>query len=268
MELIRLTVRLTLFSGFLALTAALAGCVLMVETLLRRRIDRAPIARLCFAGASRCLGFRISGQGTFSDKPVLYVSNHISWSDIPVLGGMVPLRFLSKAEVGRWPLIGWLAQQAGTLFIQRGSGKAGLSRREIDHTLQRGQSVLVFPEGTTTAGVTVLPFHSRLLHAAADAGVDIQPISIAYLRDGRPDHLAPFIGDDTFQHHLIRMLRQPAVNVGVIAHPVMTVDENRDPGALAREIQQTVLEGVRDIQAGRLSGQEPSGPNAVAGPGV
>lgn len=266
MELIRLTTRLTLFAGFLALTATLAGSVLLAETLIRRRIDRAPFARACFAGASRCLGFRITRHGSFSDRPVLYVSNHISWSDIPVLGGMVPLRFLSKAEVGHWPVIGWLAEQAGTLFIQRGSGKAGQIRQEIAHTLERGQSVLIFPEGTTTTGVTVLPFHSRLLHAAADARVAVQPISIAYLREGRPDHLAPFIGDDEFQHHLVRLLRQPAVEVGVIAHPVVTVDEHSDLGALAREIQQTVLEGIREIQAGRLSDREASGPTAVAGP--
>ena len=105
MELIRLTARLVLFTGFMGLTATLAGTLLLVETLLRCQIDRAPFARICFNGASRCLGFRMSTQGTFSEKPVLYVSNHISWSDIPVLGGQVPLRFLSKAEVGRWPAL-------------------------------------------------------------------------------------------------------------------------------------------------------------------
>ena len=266
MELIRLTARLVLFTGFMGLTATLAGTLLLVETLLRCQIDRAPFARICFNGASRCLGFRMSTQGTFSNRPVLYVSNHISWSDIPVLGGLVPLRFLSKAEVGRWPVIGWLATQAGTLFIQRGSGKAGQARDEIARTLLNGQSVLVFPEGTTTAGVTVLPFHSRLLHAAADAGVDIQPLSIGYLRNGHPDHLAPFIGDDEFQHHLMRMLRQPAVEVGVIAHPVVTIDDSTDLTDVTRDLRQTVHEGLRQIQAGRLSDQASDGPTAVAGP--
>ena len=265
MELIRLTARLVLFTGFMGLTATLAGTLLLVETLFRCQIDRAPFARICFNGASRCLGFRMSTQGTFSNRPVLYVSNHISWSDIPVLG-QVPLRFLSKAEVGRWPVIGWLATQAGTLFIQRGSGKAGQARDEIARTLLNGQSVLVFPEGTTTAGVTVLPFHSRLLHAAADAGVDIHPLSIGYLRNGHPDHLAPFIGDDEFQHHLMRMLRQPAVEVGVIAHPVVTIDDSTDLTDVTRDLRQTVHDGLRQIQAGRLSDQASDGPTAVAGP--
>ncbi|MCL7944332.1 lysophospholipid acyltransferase family protein [Marinobacter sp. ATCH36] len=268
MELIRLTTRLALFSGFLALTATLAATLLVLETLFRCHINRAPFARICFSGASRCLGFRISAKGIPDNGPVLYVSNHISWSDIPVLGGMVPLHFLSKAEVGRWPIIGWLANQAGTLFIQRGSGKAGLARREIANTLGQGRSVLVFPEGTTTAGVTVLPFHSRLLQAAADAGVDIQPISIGYLRNGHPDHLAPFIGDDEFQHHLVRMLRQPAVEVGVIAHPVVSLREGSDLSEIARGLQKTVQDGLWEIQAGRLSKPETTGQTAIASPKV
>lgn len=268
MELIRLTTRLTLFAGFMVLTALLAGILVLVDTLLRVRVDRAPFARFCFSGASRCLGYRVSTQGTFSNRPVLYVCNHISWSDIPVLGSMVPLRFLSKAEVGRWPVIGWLAKQAGTLFIQRGSGKAGQARREIANTLMRGQSVLVFPEGTTTAGVTVLPFHSRLLQAAADAGVDIQPISIGYLRKGHPDHLAPFIGDDEFHHHLIRMLRQPAVEVGIIAHPVVSLPSSKELSELSGELQKTVREGLWQIQAGRLADRESAGPAVVASPDV
>lgn len=268
MELIRLTTRLTLFAGFLTMTACLAGMLLLVDALFRSHIDRAPFARFCFNGASRCLGFRVSTQGAFSDRPVLYVSNHISWSDIPVLGGMVPLRFLSKAEVGRWPVIGWLAKQAGTLFIQRGSGKAGQARAEIAGTLLRGQSVLVFPEGTTTAGVTVLPFHSRLLHAALDAGADIQPISIGYLRNGHPDHLAPFIGDDEFQHHLVRLLRQPAIEVGVIAHPVMALRADSDVSEISRELQRTVQEGLWQIQAGGLADRGSATPTAVAGPEI
>ncbi|MDL0430589.1 lysophospholipid acyltransferase family protein [Marinobacter sp. TBZ242] len=268
MELIRLTTRFTLFTGLLALAASLAGTLLLVDALFRSRIDRAPFARFCFSGACRCLGFRVSTRGHFSERPVLYVSNHISWSDIPVLGGMVPLRFLSKAEVGRWPVIGWLALQAGTLFIQRGSGKAGQARDEIANTLLRGQSVLVFPEGTTTAGVTVLPFHSRLLHAALDAGVDIQPISIGYLRNGRPDHLAPFIGDDEFHHHLIRMLRQPAAEVGVIAHPTVSLREGCNMSEICGELQQRVQEGLGQIQTGRLSDQETTGPASIACPEI
>lgn len=243
----RLSYRMTLFTLSLSLTMTIACSVSLAEWLSRRKIDRTPYARFCFHGAVRSLGFRVRQQGAISSEPVLYLSNHISWSDIPVLGGQSPLRFLSKAEVGRWPVIGWLAGQAGTLFIKRGGGKSLHCRQEIASTLEKGQSVLIFPEGTTTSGLTVLPFHSRLLWAAKDAGVDIQPISIGYLRDGQPDHLAPFIGDDEFQSHILRMLKRPSVEVGVIFHPKVTIDEHSDLDELALELHKTVSSGLSQI---------------------
>jgi len=255
MEAFRLTLRLTLFAGFLFVTALIAIGCLLLELLLRRRIHRAPVARFCFGNASRCLGFRMRLQGEPAREPVLFVSNHISWSDIPVLGGQAPLRFLSKAEVGRWPVIGWLARQAGTLFITRGGGRAGAARAEIAATLKAGESVLVFPEGTTSSGLTVLPFHSRLLRAAADAAVRIQPISIAYTRDGRPDHLAPFIGEDEFQTHLLRMLRHPAVEVTVTFHPPRSVTADLAWDELAKELRDTVAQGVDEIYRDQGAGQ-------------
>lgn len=247
MGTLRLGFRLTLFSGFLVVTGLIATGCLILEAVSRQPINRAPLARFCFGSASRCLGFRMRVEGQPSSTTVLFVSNHISWSDIPVLGGCAPLRFLSKAEVGRWPIIGWLAQQAGTLFITRGGGRAGAAREEIAATLASGQSVLVFPEGTTTSGLAVLPFHSRLLHAAADAGVDIQPISIAYTRSGRPDHLAPFIGDDDFHRHLPRLLRHPAVEVTVRFHPQRAVSADQVWNDIAAELRETVAEGVQQI---------------------
>ncbi|WP_166269132.1 lysophospholipid acyltransferase family protein [Marinobacter caseinilyticus] len=251
MTIIRLAGRLTLFSFFLFLTAAIAVTVRVAERLTTQAIDRTPYARFCFGGAARCLGFRITEFGAVANGPVLFVGNHVSWSDIPILGGAAPLRFLSKAEVGSWPVIGWLATQAGTLFIQRGQGRAGQSRADIAHALRQGQSVLVFPEGTTTAGVTVLPFHRRLLSAAVDADVPIQPVSIGYRRKNRADHLAPFIGDDEFQSHLVRMLKQPAVEVSVMFHPTVQVGPNDDMQDVAANLQRTVAGGLARIHQGQ-----------------
>ena len=261
MSTLRLGWRLTLFSGFLVATGLIATVCLLTEAVSRRGLNRAPIARFCFDGATRCLGFRLQVEGEPADATVLYVSNHISWSDIPILGGRVPLRFLSKAEVGTWPVIGWLARQAGTLFIVRGGGRAGAARADIASALAAGQSVLVFPEGTTTSGLTVLPFHSRLLHAAADAGVDIQPISIAYTRHGRPDHLVPFIGEDEFQQHLPRLLKQPAVDVTVRFHPPRPVSADLAWNDLAAELRDTVAQGVQQIYQ-----EQGSKLNTTAGP--
>ena len=250
MPAIRLTSRLTLFILFLLLTAAIAVGVRVVEKISGKAVDRTPWARFCFGGAARCLGFRVRRYGRVTQGPVLFVSNHVSWSDIPILGGVAPLRFLSKAEVSRWPVIGWLAVQAGTLFIQRGSGRVNQSRTDIQHALASGQSVLVFPEGTTTLGITVLPFHGRLLNAATEANVPIQPISIGYRRNDRPDHLAPFIGDDEFQAHLLRMLKQPAVEVTLMFHEPVRASAETTVADLAETLHKTVASGLADIHRG------------------
>lgn len=251
MGLVRLSLRLGLFALALAGTSAVAGWVTLRESLARRPLDRTPYARACFSVATRSLGLKVRCLGQASTAPVLFVSNHVSWSDIPVLGGIAPLRFLSKAEVARWPLIGWLAGHAGTLFIQRGGGRAAQSREHIRQTLADGQSVLVFPEGTTSDGRQVLPFHSRLLPAAASAGVAIQPVSIGYLRDGEPDPVAPFIDDDAFESHLLRLLRQPAAEVVVIYHEPVAVAADDDMNALAGRLEARVAGGLAAIYRGR-----------------
>ena len=152
---LRMSTRLGAFVLFLAATTALAASLLLAETVTGKVVDRTPWSRFCFRWACRCLGLRIRQHGAPCQDNALLVCNHISWSDIPVLGSLQPIRFLSKAEVSRWPLIGWLARQAGTLFIVRGGGQARKVRRQIADTLSAGETVLVFPEGTTSAGLTV-----------------------------------------------------------------------------------------------------------------
>ncbi|TBW49966.1 1-acyl-sn-glycerol-3-phosphate acyltransferase [Marinobacter halodurans] len=250
MRPLRLAGRLTLFGTALLFCATLAAVVSVTETVARRNIGRAPFARTCFGLACRCLGFRVNIRGERPRTTTLIVSNHISWSDIPILGSVVPLRFLSKIEVRHWPVIGWLAEQAGTLFIRRGSGQAGAARDQIARALGGGESVLVFPEGTTSVGITVLPFHSRLLTAAITAGVPIQPISIGYRRGHHPDPLAPFVGDDQFEKHLVRMLKEPAVEVDVILHAPVYLTADEDLQSQTRALHATVQQGLADIHRG------------------
>jgi 1-acyl-sn-glycerol-3-phosphate acyltransferase len=100
---------------------------------------------------------------------MLWVSNHVSWTDIPLLGMLTPLSFLSKAEVRHWPVAGWLAEKAGTLFI-RGGGDGQRLREQISGQLEQRQPLLIFPEGTTTDGRSLRTFHGRLLAGAIDHG--------------------------------------------------------------------------------------------------
>jgi len=236
--------------AFLAATTMLAAGLRITEVVTRKAIDRTPWARFCFRWACRCLGLHIHQHGSPSDDTVLFVSNHISWSDIPILGSLAPIRFLSKAEVGQWPVIGWLARQAGTLFIRRGGGQARRVRDQIIENLQAGENVLVYPEGTTSAGLTVLPFHGLLLKAAPESKTAVQPVTIAYRRDGRPDHLAPFIGDDEFHSHLLRILRQPSARVDVVFHAPVYRSDQAPTGELAARLRETVLDGLTQIYSG------------------
>ncbi|MEW5838289.1 MAG: lysophospholipid acyltransferase family protein [Pseudomonadota bacterium] len=152
---------------------------------------------------------------------VLYVCNHISWLDIPVLGSQLDgVRFLAKSEVRRWPLIGWLAQRAGSLFIERGQGQDSL--HDVVAALRQGHSVLIFPEGTTTDGLSLRRFHPRLLQAAQLAQTAIQPVALRYLdQHGAPNPRAAYIDDDSFGDTLGRIVQEQALYAEVRFLPLI-----------------------------------------------
>jgi len=156
----------------------------------------------------------ISVQGTINSSATLIVMNHISWFDIPVLASQKPLHFLSKAEVKSWPLIGWFTKRAGTLFIQRGvTGAAANSLDEITRCLESGGSVVVFPEGTTTDGSELRNFHGRLLQAAIDAQVKIQPVALRYPYKGGINPYVPYIDDLSFMDSVFGLTKSKPLNV-------------------------------------------------------
>lgn len=215
---------------------ALAAAVALLErlpgydwTALRQGLTRWWLARL-----RRALPLRVTVHGELPRGPALWVSNHVSWLDIPLLGALAPLTFLSKAEVRQWPLAGWLAEKAGTLFIRRGSGDGSRLGGQIAGALQLGRSTLIFPEGTTTDGRGLRNFHPRLLAGAIHAGVPLQPVALRYLRDGEPDQLAPFIGDDDLLSHLLRLLRNDRGCVEIhLLEPLPS--QGRDRAQLAQQ---------------------------------
>ncbi len=178
-------------------------------------------------------------HGPLRGGGVLLVSNHVSWLDIPVIAAARPCYFLSKDEVSRWPLIGWIARSVGTLFIRRGGGESRAKVKEIRERLGRGQGVLVFPEGTTTDGTGVRRFFAPLF-AAAEGGVPVQPVAIRY-RDaaGRPDTGVAFIGDDEFHHHLWRLLGRRRLAVDLIFGAPLSADA--DPRVTAGAARQRIL---------------------------
>ncbi|HTJ94174.1 MAG TPA: lysophospholipid acyltransferase family protein, partial [Pararobbsia sp.] len=139
----------------------------------------------------------VHGDERTIDKGALVVGNHVSWIDIYVVNAWRPTPFVAKAEIAKWPVIGWLAKTIDTIFIER--EKRGDARRIMHHLAEQmsaGKNVFVFPEGTTGDGQALLPFHSNLFQAAVSAGAPVQPVAMVYLDGQGKQSLAPaYIGD-------------------------------------------------------------------------
>jgi len=141
------------------------------------------------------LGVRLQIEGGIAEG--LLVANHVSFLDIYAINAVAPAAFVSKDEVLGWPVIGWLSRHTETIFLERGSRTAAQRTKEhlVAH-LSRGDKVALFPEGTTSDGSTVLPFHGALFQAAIDAQVPVTPIGLRYLdAKGQPSPAPAYIGD-------------------------------------------------------------------------
>ncbi|MHA6492694.1 lysophospholipid acyltransferase family protein [Pseudomonas borbori] len=241
MKKLRLYLRLLRLAAVIGLGTLLAAGISLVERLARHDLMPTRQRLTCWflARLARALPFRIAVQGELPHQPMLWVSNHVSWTDIPLLGMLAPLSFLSKAEVRAWPVAGWLAHKAGTQFIRRGSGDSSQLNQQLGQHLQQGRPLLIFPEGTTTDGLGVRTFHGRLLSSAIDSGVPVQPVAIRYLRAGKPCSVAPFIGDDDMLSHLLRLLGSECTDVQIqLLPPIASSALHRN--ALARQAQQAI----------------------------
>ncbi|MCB1786223.1 MAG: 1-acyl-sn-glycerol-3-phosphate acyltransferase [Gammaproteobacteria bacterium] len=206
------------------------------------------------------LGVTITVSGPRPQPPALLASNHISWLDIVVLGGLTPTDFLSKDEVRRWPVIGWLAARSGTLFIRRGNGDAGSISAQIAQRLREDGLLTLFPEGTTTDGRELRPFFSRLFAAAIDTGTDVVPVTLRYHVDGAFDPFAPYTDDQTLLDNLRALIRRERTEV----HVVFGI-----PITLAGHTRRQVAELARDaiLNALHSDGQIPLRHRAPAAPG-
>lgn len=180
--------------------------------------------------ALACLGIAVTHTGQPQPGPVMVVANHISWLDILVINAVAPVRFVSKAEVHHWPILGWFVAQADTLFIERERPRDAMRVvHHIGESLQAGQRVGVFPEGTTSAGGGVLPFHANLLQAAIAVHAPVQPVTLRYIdaRDGWPSPAAAYIDQMNLLQSLGRVLTADGLRaeVGLLpAHPTVAPD--------------------------------------------
>lgn len=177
----------------------------------------------------------------------LWVSNHVSWLDIPVVGSVAPVFFLSKAEIGEWFIFGRLAKAGGTLFIKRGSGDVNEVSNQIADFLRGGSSVVFFPEATTTDGQKIKKIHGKLLQASMDTDLPICPVVIAYVdKDGRLSDDAAYYGKRT----MVDSLRLVADSRGITAY-VLPLDpiypENKTQRELTEILQKAMEVGLADL---------------------
>ena len=202
-------------------------------------------------------------EGRSRAHPTLYVSNHVSYLDVPVLGALIPVCFVAKSEVKRWPFFGWLARLQRTVFVERKASRASEPRDEMLERLEGGDDLVLFPEGTSGDGVHVLPFKSALLSVAerwaGSAPLVIQPVSITYTKlDGLPlgRHLRPFFawyGDMDLVPHLWQLAGLGHLDVMVHFHQPVTLGEMGSRKALSQYCQTQIEQGVAVALAGRPS---------------
>ena len=185
---------------------------------------------------------RVNGGG-LATGPVLIVCNHISWLDILVIFAVGQCRFVAKADVRGWPLIGRLTAGAGTLFIERNLRRDAM--RVVHHMAQqlaRGEVLVVFPEGTSSDGHAVLPFHANLLQAAIASDCPIQPFALSYFDGltGSPSQAPAYCGQDSFIGSLWRTVRTPQLEVQLSAGPAQTA-HGRDRRKWAANLRDEII---------------------------
>lgn len=230
----------------------LEGAVIVLASgslFVQHRAYQQPLIRWWHRRFCNILNLDIRVHGTPAAGHALWISNHVSWLDIPVLGANFPVYFLSKAEVANWPIVGWLAGAAGTLFIKRGAGDSGQVTHQLAAHLHDGRNVLFFPEGTTTDGHRLKRFFHKLFAAATITQVPVQPVLICYRDEDDALHPhAPFVGDDEFLSHATDILKGGRITVDILILPLEPVN-GRDPRTLARDIETLMAEALAKFHA-------------------
>jgi len=221
------TLRLLLLAGHALIGLLLAPLITQTSGSNRRRTNP-KVTAWWYNRLADILDVRITVVGHRPQPRCLLVSNHVSWLDVIVLGGLTRTDFLSKHEVRHWPLIGWLAARAGTLFIRRGTGEAASVSAQIAQHLLEGGLLALFPEGTTTDGREVRPFFSRLFAAAVDTATPVVPVALRYHIDGEFDPIAPYTDQQSLLDNLRGLLLRERTEVHVVfGNPIAAAGRTR-----------------------------------------
>lgn len=194
-----------------------------------------------------CCGVSVRYRGQPKlDGAVLWVANHVSWVDIFVMDSVRAVSFIAKSDIRKWPVIGWLVAGAGTLFIERGRRHAVRAvGHQMNERFARGEAVGLFPEGTTSMGLDVSPFHTSLFEPALRAGVDIQPVALLFFQRGERTTRYAFVGEQTLVHNIWNLLTATGTVVELVFCPIITAAECAELGRAG--VAERAYEMIRGI---------------------
>lgn len=191
------------------------------------------------------------------NQQTLYMSNHISYLDIVGIGSVLKGSFLAKSEVGQWPLIGFLASLQQTAYIQRKRSKIAKEKNNIQKRIDDGDSLIIFPEGTSTSGYEALPFKSSLFVLALGdqkEHLKIQPLTLDIVSvDGKtPENKTerdiyawPRDEDIEMHHHLWRFAKTKGAHIKLTFHPALNASNYDDRKKLAKDCHEAVQSGLK-----------------------
>ncbi|HUN43409.1 MAG TPA: lysophospholipid acyltransferase family protein [Acetobacteraceae bacterium] len=257
--------RIRVVRRFLALLLlTLPAMVIQAVCLLLPGRAKVAFARIFWALFSRLLGVQVRVVGTPAvaqpGRPMVFVSNHSSWVDVPVVGGVLEGCFVAKGEIERWPLINVIAWLGRTVFVTRRRGAAARERDAMRARLRSGDSLILFPEGTSSDGSRVLPFRTAFFAVAeADDGAAplIQPVSVVYDRLGwlptgrarRP--VFAWYGDMDVATHFLRLAQHSGLRATVLLHAPLDPARYPDRKALAQAVWRIVADGAATLRQNR-----------------
>ncbi len=244
---------------FLLLTPV--ACVIQATLLLVAKRGRVSFAVFYWHSVARLLGLQVRLVGApilRADRPILYVCNHSSWMDIPALGGCLRACFVAKDEVAAWPIVGTIARLGRTVFVSRSRQGIGRERDQMRERLLAGDDLILFPEGTSSDGSRVLPFHSSFFAAAyGDVMPMIQPVSIVYdrlagLPVGRASRTVfAWYGDMDLAPHLWQAAQWRGKRVTLLFHPPLDPADFPSRKALSQSAWDLVAGGAAALRQNR-----------------
>ena len=213
------------------------------------------------------LRLTVCGSPPSRQQPTLIVSNHVSWLDICVLDSVTPLRFVAKSDVRGWPLIGSLASGVGTIFIERGNPLGTVrTNRAIVQALARGERVAMFPEGTSTDGREIKPFHASLFQPALEAGAHVVVVALRYVNpDGSVNLDASYAGERSLWESFRLVAGRPSLHAELIF--AASIDVNGHARAdIARAAECAAADALQLPRPSRKSGTAVGLPDATLSP--